>query len=808
MNRATRRRSATKHSRSELREEPTIGDRYLILSYLGMAIAMMLPALNPAVHLFGTDYLAGGYFSHEFVSDRFAAGELPLWNPFLYGGLPHYANPGSTFYPPMLALRALLPTHAILPWIFSLHLFAAGTGMFYLVREMGARRTASYLAGVSYMLTAILLSSVYAGHDGRMIVAALAPAFFFSLHRGVRTGVMRWFVLGGAILGMALLSFQIQSNYYLLLAGGILGIYALFAFRARIPDRRSWAMRVGGGALTLGLGFGLAAVNFLPFLSYVEHSPRGMEGGRGYEYSVSWSMPPMELVGIAVPDYVGMNVGGRAYWGDNPFKLHAEYMGVWALLLLVCAFVVLRGDRRVWLWIGLGTLALLISFGGYTPIYRIFYEILPGTQQFRAPSIAFYLFVISATVLAGLAFSRIQDVADRMHASDTSAEGPARAILWTLGGAVGVALLVAAWASLTPPAGPGEVPGRIADDARAVQAYLANYQNFVAGMWRLVVLGGVAGALIVAHLYGRLARRSMAVALTAVIFVDLWSFGSRFVETVEHPDRYFAPDDVVQVLRAVPDRPARVWYLPGLPQTNYPTLYDIELLGGEHGNQLQRYNEFLGTDGTAYTDFRNVGQHPSFLAAGNVRYLVSAQPIELPFLTEIHRGSAYVYRNEIALPRAYLVDGFRVATEPDGALEVMRAEDFDPSREVVLYDQPTLLTVAEPALGVGLAEIVRHDPDEVVVRVEPGAPSLLVLADNYYPGWEATVDGQPAEILQANHTFRAVEVPEGASEVRFEFRPASVTIGLWIYGILLLLLVGYGGWLLFAFRRGRRDPDV
>jgi uncharacterized membrane protein YfhO len=73
---------------------------------------------------------------------------------------------------------------------------------------------------------------------------------------------------------------------------------------------------------------------------------------------------------------------------------------------------------------------------------------------------------------------------------------------------------------------------------------------------------------------------------------------------------------------------------------------------------------------------------------------------------------------------------------------------------------------------------VRYEPARVDIEVQAAAPALLVLSDLFYPGWEATLDGRPAEILEANYVMRAVAIPKGAHEVRFLYRPASFRAGV------------------------------
>jgi uncharacterized membrane protein YfhO len=94
----------------------------------------------------------------------------------------------------------------------------------------------------------------------------------------------------------------------------------------------------------------------------------------------------------------------------------------------------------------------------------------------------------------------------------------------------------------------------------------------------------------------------------------------------------------------------------------------------------------------------------------------------------------------------------------------------------------------QPALR---ATIVRYTPNRVVIEATTERPSVLVLADTYYPGWEATVDGQPASVWPANALLRGVPLQTpGRHVIEFRFRPRSVLIGGGVSLISLAILVG------------------
>jgi hypothetical protein len=271
---------------------------------------------------------------------------------------------------------------------------------------------------------------------------------------------------------------------------------------------------------------------------------------------------------------------------------------------------------------------------------------------------------------------------------------------------------------------------------------------------------------------------------------------------VEGPETLYAMDDVTGFLKSQPE-PGRVMPLPqtGWPRfLDYPMLYDLELVGGEHGNSLQRYNDFVGSNPQAMLpDFHNIGSDMRFMAADNVRWLVAGQEIQAPILREAFRGAgAIVYENLSALPRAYFVE--QVVRRPEGqSLAAMQDSTWDPRRTAIV-EAPRDLPVGIGPLQTG-ARVVKHEPDEVEVQAQTSRAALMVLADNYYKDWRATVDGRPAQIYRTNSTFRGVVVPAGQHRVRFVFEPKELYTGFNIYLVTLALLAGYGVLLLVQRRR-------
>jgi hypothetical protein len=157
-----------------------------------------------------------------------------------------------------------------------------------------------------------------------------------------------------------------------------------------------------------------------------------------------------------------------------------------------------------------------------------------------------------------------------------------------------------------------------------------------------------------------------------------------------------------------------------------------------------------------------------------------------------------VFENPAALPRAFVTYRARTAPpEPDALLALMSADGFDPLVESFVEGPPL---GAEDATPRGhAATFVRDDETVVELDVTLERPGLVVLADSFYPGWHATVDGAPAAIVATNHLFRGVPAPAGVHRVRFVYAPASVRIGAIVSGLGVLVLA----WLALGGRRPR-----
>lgn len=733
-----------------------------------------------------SDQYVAGYGFRLFGAEYFREyGRIPLWNPYLFGGLPFVAGMHGDIFYPTAWLRWVLPTDTAMNLGFAAHIVLAGGTMYGFLRALGVGWGGAVTGGVSYELTGMVASLVSPGHDGKLFVAAFAPLLFLAVLRAVRDGRRSGYSVLALGVGLSLHGHP-QLSYYLLVAVGLFGTWMVFLSPDRpVPGRR---LRVAAGAVgAVILGFGLYAIQALPFVEYIPLSPRG-EGGPsgGWEYATGFSLPIEELASVVLPEFNGVL---DAYWGRNALKYHTEYIGVVPLMLALHGL----GDRRrrpyVLALSGLGLLFLLVSLGGHTPFYRLWYEVMPLMKKVRAPGMAFFLVAFPLAALAGLGAERLL----------RGGVAPGRILALATGFAV-VAVL-GATGVLQAVAEAVVLPERM-------EGALDNASALSAGSLRLLVLAVLGGAGMWAIASGRLSAPLATGGLALLVTGDLWSVERRFFGFRPPAAESYRDDQVTAAIRAAPV-PSRTLDL-GVYRGAWLMAHRVQTVLGYHGNELRFFDELLGGKNV----WPNVGS-PVLLDLYAVRFLVSAQPLEVQGWRRVigpvpatPGGDAWLYEAERVPPYARVVpEAVRV---PEPQIIPTLLDPRFPSSRVVLYSdtatiQPAPLTESTADPPARAATVTRWEPGRIVVGLtgQAQAEAYLLVSENWHPDWRATVDGRPAPALRGDYALLSVPIPGNAREVELVFQSAAYRQGRMVSlisaaGILLVFLLP-------ALRRPRAD---
>ena len=767
--------------------EPTWPKLLALAAFVAAALTVCWPMLR-GDFLLGDDQYVAGYSFRLYGAEMFReTGSIPQWNPYLFGGMPFIAAMHGDIFYPTAWLRWFLPVDTAMNLGFALHLVLAGFAMYLLLRALGTSWAAAVVGGAAYELTGIVASLVKPGHDGKLFVSALAPLAFLALVRAMRDREPAGYALLALVVGLGLLSPHYQMTYYLLVAAGLWTLYLAF-YAAERPVARQGAVMVACALGAVLLGVLLSALQALPFLSYIPFSPRGEGGGSGgWEYAVSYSLPPEEIVTAVLPQFNGVL---ESYWGRNFFKLHTEYLGAVVVALATLGVADRARTRLVRGLLVIAGLFLLVALGGHTPFYTLWYEVMPMMKKVRAPGMAFFLVALPVAVWAGLGTDRL-----------LRREVTLRSLAIPLGVLAGLALLGVVGVL-------GSIGTLFASEQQAARL-AANGPELRTGAVRLLLFTALGGGACWAVLTGKLRGLAAAGALVSVVVADLWSVDRRFFDYRPAATELFADDPITTRLKQEP-KPFRVLDA-GVYQGSVLMAYSVPTVLGYHGNEVRFYDDLLGGKNV----WRNIA-NPNLHDLLAVRFLL--------------------------LPDTQAVPGFRPIMEPTptthGSVGVLYERDSVPPYVRVLPaaaklpEDQTVPTVTDPrfpvngvvvfpeSASVSPAQIRAGGPDTTTVRAtlaewHPGrmrvtlagrdtVPRYLLVSETWYKDWRARVDGKPAAVLRGDHALITVELPPDAREVALEFASPEYATGKLISLAALLGIVGLWAWTFVRRRRSTR----
>jgi hypothetical protein len=329
----------------------------------------------------------------------------------------------------------------------------------------------------------------------------------------------------------------------------------------------------------------------------------------------------------------------------------------------------------------------------------------------------------------------------------------------------------------------------------------------------LIVLAILAVSAFVRRLHQEPQRRAqiISVVMVGVVVAELWLFGIDYNPTIAPPLLYPTPelvDFLMEEREPAEDEPYRVLGTGLALVPNVSMIFGLQDIRGYDPIAPRRYMELLSSlEGAS-----RVGHHLLFTHADaplidflNVRYAFATGELEGRWTPLQESQGVTLYANQQAMPRAFMVYTSRAANTPDESLEMTLAPDFDFRSSVVLEGAGESLMQGQEMPPVPTeVEITAYAPGEFTIQVDTSIPGILVLSEPYTTGWVASVDGEATEIWIANHAFRAVKVPEGSHTVRFNYRPISFVIGVWMSGIGLAALIIIP---LLAWRAFRQDTE-
>lgn len=747
-------------------------------SQLEWPVNMLYPPASPYSDLMLTHWPNAQLVRQSVWQDH----TWPLWNPRQFAGLPFAANPLSGLWYPLNAVLLILPLSLAFNLLLLFHLCLGGLGMMVLVRRLGAQGSGPLVAGLAWALTPKLWAHLGAGHVGLVYAAGWLPWISAAAVRLAASPSWVGCFRLSLLWALQFLADPRLAAYTAVLVGAaalwsIAGrqpanlspdvppvVWRAGGLKIQVPRWRGYRLRLMRSWLAAGLlGLGLTAVQWLPLLDYLPTTHRaGLTAGQ----SAVYSLPPLQLLGLLYAKR-----GGFHEW--------VIYVGVTTLVLAVLGWLRLGRAARWGVASGL-SLLILFSLGEHTPLYGLVSRV-PGATLLRVPPRVWFLVSFGLVALAGLGtgalttrqtgiISRYLRSLNRLAMVGLGATASMAIGLLFVEGAqslAGAAWLTFVWLLFM-----------------VVLCILSRR-----GQWPARTTGGLVLLLVAAELAW--ADSSLVVRRPAgQLLADGWETGTYLAEEAGRvyapsfrPPPQVAAELGLRLVNGVePLQPAAyVAFLSAAAGVPAPGDYSITLpaLPPDDGKGEVAVSSALA----------DAEPSPWLLALLDVRTIVSQFPLRGQWLTEDYRNDReelVVYRNQAAVDWPAVFQSVTSVPDLEAALAWLGTGDL--SREVVVVGGPAL----EGPQGYTRADQLSSTPNRLVVRAT--GPGLLVLSEYHHPGWYATVDGSPAEIVAADAVLRGVYLEEGEHQVEMVYRPQAVIVGSVMTGLSVLVMTV--GWLL------------
>lgn len=704
-----------------------------------------------------------GFIHYE--SDRLWDGQIPLWNPYNYGGDPFAANVQmALFYPPR--------------WITILAAGPDGFSIEALQMEVAAHYGLAALLMYAFLRVlvkqpfAALVGSVLWAFGGYLtgypmlqpsIVETICwlPLLLLGVHLSLtrRRWTVRGILLGAGSLGLAVCGGHTQTalhitylaGFYLLIVGRMKGL--------------SWTGIIWRGVLLFGAGYALSAVQFLPAFEFSRLSYRA-EDYHYFEKSLGFKFS--ELIQVFWP-----RVSSPLWW--------PLYVGVGGLLLAVGAMLRPR-VRDHWFWIGAAGIGLWLTFGGYSVIYDLFYLLGPGVNTFRqqeraASLVAFALVVLAAYQLAWMLGQR--DTLGQREALGQHEISPdlRRLRLIALGHLIisALAFLAVIVADLVG----GNAITDVVPDTLGFVVLISVLVNLWLAWW------------------SQDHRPIVSAALLGIIVIDLFTLGMNSPNFVpDRPENRIQEPDNLDLLSVPVDEIA--WHVDGAAgiQT-YGTYWRIPDIYGTIPISLASMEKIRQI---------RVDRRWEVLA---VRYATMRAevpdnvPVELIGEGVNYDGQKYrLYELTDPRPFAHLVYEARIAKNDDEARTIMKENTINLRETVVVTGSLPVELPGERPADASVRAFKMVQPEYMEMAVTTSEPALLTLPVANYPGWRVTVNGESVKPVDTYAGLIGIPIQPGANQkVTVQFMPVSVIAG----GIIsLLALIGIAGTAIVITVRERR----
>ena len=816
-------------------------DVVVVLVFAIISFAYFLVPVTQGKILFQHDASAGVGSAQELTEYQNRTGETTRWTNSIFGGMPTYQM--SPSYQSTDGLSQVMNAyHLWLPdnvWF----LFAYLLGFYILLRAFDFRQTLAALGSIMWAFSSYFLIIIAAGHLWKVMALAYLPPMIAGIVLAYRGRYLSGFIVTALFTAFEIKANHVQMTYYYLFI--ILFMVIAYLVKAVREKQLSGFMKSTGvvaAAAVIGIAINLSSLYHT--WQYQKESMRGKSelvkkdaanqtsSGLDRDYITQWSYGIDETLTLLVPDAKGgatvplsKNATAMAkadpqiqsmipqlydaipqYFGTQPGTSGPVYVGAFVLFLFILGLFIVRGSMK-WALLAATVLSVLLAWGhNFMGFTNFFLDYIPMYAKFRTVASILVIAEFTIPLLAALALKKIVDEPEVLTKQ-------MKFVYISLALTAGVALLLALF--------PGMMEPFVSDQERqmitSIQGMDGNTANMIlsniaamreamvsADAWRSVIVILIGFALLFLYKMKKLRADYMVICMAVLCLVDMWQVDKRYLNDemfVPKSERDMPHQATSTDLVIMKDKSLdyRVLNLASNTFNENETSYFHKSIGGYHPAKLRRYQEMI--DAYIAPEMQKTMQAIA-AAGGNMQAVDGVKTFPVLnmlntkyFILPLQGGTTAPIQNPYAQGNGWFVNKLNYVD--DANAEYAEVGKIDVRHEAVADKKfEAALGQAKVNDSTAIVKLDKYEPNNLQYTVNSKNGGVVVFSEIYYPGWTATIDGQPAELGRVNYILRAVSVKPGKHTVVLDFHPTSIstteTIAYIAIVILLLAIAGAG----------------
>ena len=810
-------------------------DAIVIVIFAVISFAYFFVPVSQGKILFRHDSQASVGLGQELTQYEQRTGEVTRWTNSVFSGMPTYQI--SPSYNSTDGLSAVMSAYHL--WLpdYVWFIFAYLLGFYILLRAFNFRQSLAALGSIIWAFSSYFLIIIAAGHLWKVMALAYLPPMIGGVVLAYR-GKFLW----GFIVTAVFTAFEIKANhvqmtyYYLFIVLFMVIAYLVQAIREKRLQHFFKASGILIAAALIGIAINIS--NLYHTWEYQKESMRGKSeltkansanqtsSGLDRDYITQWSYGIDETLTLLVPDAKGgasvplsQNATAMAkanpevenmlpqlyeaipqYFGTQPGTSGPVYVGAFVLFLFVLGLFIVKTPIK-WALLAATALSILLSWGhNFMGFTNFFLDYVPMYAKFRTVASILVIAEFTIPLLAALALKRIVD-------EPTVLTKNMKYVYASLALTAGVALAIALMPSMMGPFVSDQerqmlsgIQGMTPDVQNMMLSSIATMRGAMvsADAWRSIVIIIIGVAMLLLFKAQKIKAIYLIVGISALCLIDLWQVDKRYLNDemfVPKSERDTPQQATATDLQILKDKSLsyRVLNFASGAFNENNTSYFHKSIGGYHPAKLRRYQEMIDKYiapemQTAMQAIANKGGVMSEVDGRKLFPILNMLNAKY-FIVPLQGNATTSIQNPYAQGNGWFVD--KLTYVADANAEYAGVGKIDVSHEAVADKK------FEPILGqtqtndsTARVVLTKYEPNNMTYTVNSTKGGVVVFSEVYYPGWTATIDGQPAELGRVNYILRALNVKAGKHEVVLDFHPTSISTTETIaYAALIVLLL-------------------